>query len=499
MRNLLKAFFLLLLFSVFAVLLFSFAACSKKPAEPEIASTPLPSVPDSDPKIYPFYNGPYTKRGNYGFIDSSGSIVIEPKFSYCYNIIYSVDYINDITHYGYEVPETIKEIDHTPLRAYYSADGKIKTDFRYLSLYVPVPGIAIGYLPNENREIIDLHTGQVLISHNKEISFLNSNLVCLEQEDGKDQIINLNGEKVAELPLNTRLAAPSMHPNRSDQLFTVVSQGTEEETSLYGYINESGKIIIPMQYMGAEVFENGRAIVFTDKELLVIDPNNNVLMRLEKDLGQGQIFGNNLIMHRDYFENSVNDIHSTSRLYTIGNTDPLLTLDDYILFQMGDNCFGAALQYHQGSDGKVSTRPKQFRYFDSNGIEFLLPANSTRIIYMMDDTKWILERDQDQNNSSLERVIQYAYYDGKHEVIPFGTYTYLNTIAGNKFLIGNNATNRLNDLIDLEGNVIISDCKVIDPHPDGTRLWIERGSYSGYIDLKGQWLYKQSVYNELLD
>jgi len=87
------------------------------------------------------------------------------------------------------------------------------------------------------------------------------------------------------------------------------------------------------------------------------------------------------------------------------------------------------------------------------------------------------------------------------ELIPFGAYSYIQPSRVGNMLICYQEQYQAYayDLVTINGELIIDSCQFIDPLPDGSRFWIERGSYSGYVDTKGAWIFKQSRFNYLDD
>lgn len=65
-----------------------------------------------------------------------------------------------------------------------------------------------------------------------------------------------------------------------------------------------------------------------------------------------------------------------------------------------------------------------------------------------------------------------------------GNYTYKNTM--------------LQDLVNLEGNILIEQAKTINALAED-RFWVEKGFSQGLMDEKGQWLYEQSLFDASVD
>ena len=56
----------------------------------------------------------------------------------------------------------------------------------------------------------------------------------------------------------------------------------EERTMLWGYVDTTGKLVIPCKYKEASTFKNGEATVLKDGKYFIIDTNDNIVRECEK-------------------------------------------------------------------------------------------------------------------------------------------------------------------------------------------------------------------------
>ncbi len=113
--------------------------------------------------------------------------------------------------------------------------------------------------------------GEIIIptKFQKCLQFTDNLAVVFDDESKQYYFLNVKGERVkAELPKFTINGGYYSNGNSlfADGLLAV-------ENGKWGYLNNSGKLVIPVQYIEASVFNSGYAIVKTTKEYFIIDTN----------------------------------------------------------------------------------------------------------------------------------------------------------------------------------------------------------------------------------
>ncbi len=191
---------------------------------------------------------PIIQQGRFGFIDSSGKIVIPARFFWASEFSDGRSAILVCRKYGY-----IDEEGTIVIAPQYDAAGKFSEDRAPVKI-----GQQFGSIDKTGRVVIPAKFDSVF-------DFSEGHAGAVVR--GRKGIIGKMGEWVVE--------------PRFDELLGL-SEGLSAARlgSHWGFINVKGGTVIPFQYKSAGSFSNGRAIVTTDAgEQELIDASGDVILR----------------------------------------------------------------------------------------------------------------------------------------------------------------------------------------------------------------------------
>lgn len=189
----------------------------------------------------------FDKNGLYGFKDSYGDIVIEPKYSGAYDSSEGLAVIYENGRYGY--------ID-------INGNLVIKNKYYYASPFNN--GLAIVDFEDGKSGVIDKEGNELFRTDKYRLFRTINNYVEVGNNDEKMGMgyLDKSGKEVGQIKYN---ALGSF----VDGLARV------EYDKKYGYINEKGEEVIPLIYEYAEDFRNGYAIVKDGTRSKLIDTKGN--------------------------------------------------------------------------------------------------------------------------------------------------------------------------------------------------------------------------------
>lgn len=198
-----------------------------------------------------------SKNDKYGFIDTKGKVVIEPKYEWASNFSSGLAIVSVEGLYG--------AIDK---------QGKTVIPFEYQALADFHDGFATAARPPKNP--VDYESKYGLINKKNEVVIpfmyesmgnLSESLIAVKK-DGKWGYVDTKNKAI--IPINLAYETVS---DFSDGLAAVFSYEENSDNLKYGYIDKTGKLVIPMQFTkvywddseGLIDFNNGIAVV-NDKE-----------------------------------------------------------------------------------------------------------------------------------------------------------------------------------------------------------------------------------------
>lgn len=117
-------------------------------------------------------------------------------------------------------------------------------------------------------------------------------------------------------------------------------------------------------------------------------------------------------------------------------------------------------------------------------------AGNDRLLYWEDDKMQLLDLEGNKYGSRNYESIYSSYlYNGSWEIeqkppLLIGRYHYGNS--------------ELCDLLDLDGNILIEQAKNIVVLSEN-RFWVEKGFSQGLMDIQGNWLFEQSLFDSAVD
>lgn len=279
--------------------------------------------------IKPIYTNAYSFQDNnlaivqennlYGVIDETGKYVIQPKY----------DTINQFSEGRASVVDSsgFKVIDEKGIEL-------TKKSYSFIGSYSEGMVIAVrtntegqwlyGYLDKEGNEVISLNY--------KDAGDFKNGKAVVKIDEGEYALINTKGQK-----LNTYKYAFVGQLNEGLLAFK------ENEEGKYGYIDESGNVVIPTRYTSAQPFNEGRAVVNVAEDYGnsygVIDRRGNfIIMPKYNDVN---LLGESMISLGIAISKENPRIGSK---YAIANADGKL-LTDFIYYGVSNYSSGFASAY----------------------------------------------------------------------------------------------------------------------------------------------------------
>ena len=198
-----------------------------------------------------------SKNDKYGFIDTKGKVVIEPKYEWASSFSDGLAIVSVEGLYG--------AIDK---------QGKTVIPFEYQALANFYDGFATAARPPKDPEDYESKYGLINKKNEVVIPFMYesmgnlSELLIAVKKDGKWGYIDTTNKAIIPITLKYEMVN-----DFSDGLAAVFSYEENSDNLKYGYIDKTGKLVIPMQFTkaywddteGLIDFNNGIAVV-NDKE-----------------------------------------------------------------------------------------------------------------------------------------------------------------------------------------------------------------------------------------
>ncbi len=227
-------------------------------------------------------------NGKFGIIDCGGKIIIPPAYDYLYPFgklsvtvaILGNRYGAIDTNGSVEIPfeyDHIYSFNNSPTTVAYkdkkfsviSADGQILSDKKYLYIEEFRNGLALAY--SSGYGYIDHMGNEVIPCIHSEIKQGTALSVFLKK-DNKWALFSPAGDNLTGYiysnagEFENGLSAVSIRDGRND---------------IYGYVNDSGDVIIPFKYSSAQKFKYGRAIVSNGSAYGIIDIEDRTVIPFE--------------------------------------------------------------------------------------------------------------------------------------------------------------------------------------------------------------------------
>ncbi len=298
----------------------------------------------------------------YGFIDSTGKIVIKPDYK-------------EVSDFQNEVAIVRKKYNYGII----NLQGKKLTRFRYKKINTfNEQGIAIAQKPNMRLGLLQRNGNKLSKFHYAKIGLFRENLINVKRfhrniYKRKSGFLNLLGEEVI---------APKFHHAGNFENGLAPAQLTTN--GKWGFINTSGEFVIAPKYAVASDFQDNRALVsekFRTK-LMVIDSEGKPVFGTENYISASKFYDNRLILkgkdhryfvvdksghkiHRANFEGIKN--YHENRTFVLQNEK--WAVMDKNGFRLTDFRFDEA-EHFDNQVAKVSVR-SLYGIADENGNEIL--------------------------------------------------------------------------------------------------------------------------------
>lgn len=474
---------------VVLTLVFTIPGCQSRAPESASSVPPEPSQPAAGSlQVFPFYYGDRNNHSPYGLIDASGNIISEPQYT-------RFDYIYDHagwnqdqqppTIFGLFMFETQESGDPFLGGTFVSADGKIKREINSHYLDYRNGHYAIAY-SGTGQQLFDLSTGQTVLEDYTYLEFISKDLlVGTKNDDNESFLLDLQGKQIAQLPYQSWVLYPATNDFVDTGLYPIYISSDSKDSVL---INRFGEVVLPKS---TSEFVGHLALVREGSETQLINTDLQVLASWSGEHTYVHLYQNFILVENTEFPEDAEPVRTVA-LYKRDLT-PVISLKDGFAYQLAYGYLWAT-EYDYEPSTQINFVSKS-RLFDPQGQEIPLPPIPIHNLILLEKDRFLIEQ------MDLQKGInQYALIDGEgREVVPFGRYASIHPTNGRNFLICYAENYTQCDLLNINGETLVLSCQTIIPLPDDSRFWIERGSYSGYTDSQGNWLYKQSRFQLLND
>lgn len=421
----------------------------------------------------------YSGIQKYGLVTSGGMIVTDPVYSNIYQG-YNYDYVSNesspLPVYSLEkLADRIDEDDpwDSKLYAVCALDGSWITKFEYTSVYYTDKVIFL--VRDYDSAVVDVmdYSGKLLyntkslscygdIPEQASYSFIDGygeGLVALTLASGRTAYIDVLTGSVTYADFEEGRA---FH----DGLSPVTQNG------LIGYIDKSFSLVIPPQYIDADFFYDGKAVVQNaDKSYAVIDKSGNSLFknpylisRWDSDTyavyksDSAQYYNNNF--EKITMEN--NDISPINDGWFFYNTDT-----STVIFNGNEkDTFNGVINPTSVSNGFVS-------YYVKNGDTWpdgIMTITGKEIVPLTNNCYFNIAR---SDRSGAVFIIKSVY--------------------------GDSATAETFAVINSDGKELFSGSGYLDYNPQFDLFEVRSELYSGYIDTSGNYIFKISLLQYIPD
>jgi len=208
---------------------------------------------------------PVDKHGKAGYIDHTGKIVIPLKFDDAWPFSEGLAPVRIGEDWGY-----IDKTGRVVIKPQFFSARNFSQGFSEVGIYWEGRRIidsTIGYY-----SLID-KSGRVITDHRLDvISGFSDGLARVRTKDDKDSYVDATGKIVLD---NDAYSAFDFHNGRAR---FEIGYGPDSKT---GYIDRSGRPVIPATFEGGEDFSEGLACVFNDRKAGFIDVDGKIVIPLQ--------------------------------------------------------------------------------------------------------------------------------------------------------------------------------------------------------------------------
>ena len=451
--------------------------------------------------ILPFYYGDYLNSGLYGLMNIDGEILEEPAYTGYYWLA------DGEQIYGLVLTDT-----NEGKCCYLSCDGSVRTGFDFESINYEHNGLATVRSIDDNEytmQLMDLKTGQYILQNDYHmVEFLSPQLFigrpvtdAGKAQDNHSYLYNLKEETLAVLPENIYSLTLNKYDMINDEnIYGILGNFIPDSDQMcIAFVDKEGKIVILPEYAFCSDFNRGQTIANSGAKVVLLNTAGESLKTWPYDDAYGNLYDNYLMIQYNKQDESgmyMNTVHIYARdenftlLASYEGADYCAEEDGYAVIRCSTNSAGQD-DYN-------------FYLLNNQGKEIAWPfAEDDDLVEVnyLGDNLWQLY------GYDYSKVYLYHFdigKEGKAEQIkmPVSVIGFMNVSSGssNRLI----ASCLINDqvmycLMDDNGQEFINYCTMLDPIPDGSAYWVQRGNYSGYIDQEGKWLYKMSNFGVLID
>lgn len=363
------------------------------------------------------------ENNKYGVIDRQGNVIVEPKYSIIQIPNPSKPVFICMSDYNTETKEyTIKVLNDNGEQLYIGYSGIQAIPTETTSDGVPFEKTALKYKQNGKYGLLNIDGKEVTKPIYDDISSLpyKEGMLLVTQGEKKG-VINLNGIEVIDVNYETITTDNYYDVNTQYQKAGfIVSQKTDEGYR-YGYINYQGKLVI--------------APIYTEIERVTeISGDNDIYLVALKDGQAGLLKNQKVVLEYEYEDISYNLYNDAFVVQRNGKQGVTNRKGEIIVPTEYDNILFGGIYINATKDGNLT----------------ILDMNGNKI----DNTEYVTKMPtQDKQHYIVSNQDEiYKIIDLNGNIVVDKTYTYIEELNNNYYIVANN---KKNGIIDLTGKSVV--------------------------------------------
>lgn len=260
-----------------------------------------------------------SKNDKYGFIDTKGKVVVEPKYEWASSFSDALAIVSVEGLYG--------AVDK---------QGKTVIPFEYQALANFYDGFATAARPPKDPEDYESKYGLINKKNEVVIPFMYESMGNLSEsliavkKDGKWGYVDTINKSI--IPIN--LAYETVN-DFSDGLAAVFSYEENSDNLKYGYIDKTGKLVIPMQFIKA-YWDDSEGLIDFNNGIVVVNDKEGRTFCINKK-GKETQCPDGIGVTDNQFDDEANNLDEEALEAKSSDAPQFIAITDYLALKPNDN------------------------------------------------------------------------------------------------------------------------------------------------------------------